>query len=674
MLLINRRRLLFHLINILFNLFTHIHSVPISDLSIAQPKDSIYNQLINGQDLIVHEERGVVFSRVGHYYEVDDIFGLTVTVPVTQYVCSILPMEQVEKLSLCVDYEEVLRVKIEQEEVDSQSSLSDFLNSTNNTRFSAEKVPIRTHHRHHHRTKRFIPLIVGVVAGALGLLFMGGITVFNTIKGAQLSSRVSEIQRSVSDTNKQLHNLEVSVLTNTNSTIQLARSFSNAQENMETMRTNMETIVKHVSRLDSFAEAQTRYNLKTHAEHVYERMKSSMRRIERNDLNLDFVGMTEQNEILEIIYERLKHSIPSARESKATFISRMLFAQTVQFLPSENGSHTNDTTGYYPEYLGNIVFTSYFSVLKTNAYNKIQVYKLTALPFFIVEKEIGKELSGLPKIIGISNDGYIEWREIAEQQVCDFGNYTVCRDPPIVKTRINNMCLEQLISTNRSFHCHVQNSLYSSPHFEKIASDIMALSTRTPINCAITGGFHIFKNLSIIHLGCNDTFYCEGNVNFIGDKRCQMMKPYIVKTINDDIVPVVESIRPLNISLPKVYPFASDKNLILTLEEQMRSQEKNMKETEKTSDRISKEEVISVTRPVVIFLSVTLSVVLIVLILLVLYLIYRCRHNSPTGQSPIVTISTATNQPTTSILPTSQDDGSLHDLLQAFAINKLAKI
>ena len=643
----------------------------LSDLSVAQPKDSIYNQLINGQNLIVHEERGIIFSRVGYYYEIDDIFGLTVTVPVTQYLCSILPMQQVEKLSLCVDYQAQLRSTLEQEETPSHSSISDFLNSTNNTRFSAEKVPISTHHRHHHRSKRFIPLIVGIAAGAIGLLFLGGATVYNTIKGAQLSSRVSEIQKSASETNSQLHSLEVSVLTNTNTTMQLARSFNKAQENMETIRNNMETIVKHVSRLDSFAEAQTRYNLKTHAEHVYDRMKSSMRRIERNDLNLDFVGMTEQNEILEIVYDHLKHSVPSAAESKATFISRMLFAQTVEFFPSENGSHTNDTTGYYPEHLGNIVFTSYFSVLKTNIYNKMQIYRLTALPFFIVEKEIGKELFGLPKIIGVSNGEYIEWREIVEQKVCDFGDYTVCRDPPIVQKRINNMCLEQLMSTDRTFHCQIQDSAYSSPRFEKIASDVMALSTRMPVKCITARGLHIFKNLSIIHLSCNDTFYCDGNINFIGDKRCQTMKPYVIKTINDEVIPVVEPIRPLNMSLTNVYPFASDKNLILTLEEQMRIQEKNIGETEKTGSNLSKLANLSATRSLIIILTVALSTLAILVILVVLYLIYRCRRNHHTSPTSIVNIGTTTNQPNKSTSqPTQDNSGSLYDLLTAFAKNK----
>jgi hypothetical protein len=204
------RQSLFHLFSILLNLLVGTHSVPLNRPSIAQPKDSIYNQLIKEQTLVVHEESGVVFSRVGYYYAVDDIFGLTVSVPVTQYVCSILPMEKVEKLSLCAQYQELLRSKIEQEEISSHYSVSDFLNATNNTRFSSGKVPIKTHHRPHQRSKRYLPLIVGVVAGALGLLFIGT-SIFNLIKGAMLSSRVS-------DTNKQLYSLEVSVFTNTNST------------------------------------------------------------------------------------------------------------------------------------------------------------------------------------------------------------------------------------------------------------------------------------------------------------------------------------------------------------------------------------------------------------------------------------------------------------------------
>lgn len=128
----------------------------------------------------------------------------------------------------------------------------------------------------------------------------------------------------------------------------------------------------------------------------------------------------------------------------------------------------------------------------------------------------------------------------------------------MIQKRIKNMCLEQLISTDRSFHCRMENRLYSSSYFEKIKSNVVALSTRTPISCAITDGTHIFKNLTLVHVGCNDTFYCENNINFVGDKRCERVQPYILKTTNDGIIPIIDSIRPLNMSLLKVYPFATD--------------------------------------------------------------------------------------------------------------------
>lgn len=119
--------------------------------------------------------------------------------------------------------------------------------------------------------------------------------------------------------------------------------------------------------------------------------------------------MIEQNEIFEIAYDGLKNSVPSMRESKATFITRMLFAQTIQFFPHINQSRINGTTDYFPEYFGNIGFTSYFSVLKTNQYDTMQVHRLTPVPYFTVEEENGKVLSRSPKMIGVSNNGYIEW-------------------------------------------------------------------------------------------------------------------------------------------------------------------------------------------------------------------------------------------------------------------------
>ena len=56
----------------------------------------------------------------------------------------------------------------------------------------------------------------------------------------------------------------------------------------------------------------------------------------------------------------------------------------------------------------------------------MQVYKLIALPLFRVGQEIGKAIVGLPKMIGLSNTGYIEWRDRSERLVCDFNDYIIC--------------------------------------------------------------------------------------------------------------------------------------------------------------------------------------------------------------------------------------------------------
>jgi hypothetical protein len=152
--------------------------------------------------------------------------------------------------------------------------------------------------------------------------------------------------------------------------------------------------------------------------------------------------------------------------------------------------------------------------------------------------------------------------------------------------------------------------------------------------------------VTLVQLSCNDTFYCDGNINFIGDKRCQVFQPYVLRTVNEDVVPVIEPIRPLNISLLEVYPFASDKDLILTLEEQMKIQEKNTKDTERTAIDLATQGTFNATRPTVILFTVALSVLAFLILLLTLCLLNHCRRNFRATHSPIVNIGTTGNQPT----------------------------
>ena len=84
----------------------------------------------------------------------------------------------------------MIRVRCEQEEIASHSSISNLMNSTYSTRFSTAKMPTKTHPRHHYRSKHFIPLIVVAAAGVLSVLFTGGLSIFNTVKVSILNRRV----------------------------------------------------------------------------------------------------------------------------------------------------------------------------------------------------------------------------------------------------------------------------------------------------------------------------------------------------------------------------------------------------------------------------------------------------------------------------------------------------
>ena len=81
----------------------------------------------------------------------------------------------------------------------------------------------------------------------------------------------------------------------------------------------------------------------------------------------------------------------------------------------------------------------------------------------------------------------------------------------------------------------------------------------------------------------------------------------------------MELVRSLNINLPKVYPFATDRNLILTLEEKTKIQNKNIKET---GDNSLDEDNSSSIRLAIIIFTVVLIILIIAVLPLTLYIIY----------------------------------------------------
>ncbi|CAF4561100.1 unnamed protein product, partial [Didymodactylos carnosus] len=241
-----------------------------------------------------------------------------------------------------------------------------------------------------------------------------------------------------------------------------------------------------------------------------------------------------------------------------------------------NQSKTADK--YTPKQIGNLVFTSYFAVLKTLTNSNRYIYSVLTIPHFKGKKAV--EVNSLPKLFALGEDGtYIEWAQKPYDNDCNLGNYTVCRNPPVIHSHIQNECLEQIVAGKGVKSCFTKPSSSISPYVERILPGTLAISTNTQITCVLNNKEWLqIKMVVLVHLGCKETILCEHNITHNGEKFCpdHDIKPYVLKTRSYDITKVSNRVKQMNISMPKLYPHLGAMDLLDSLEEQIGSQQQNM--------------------------------------------------------------------------------------------------
>ncbi|CAF4630827.1 unnamed protein product, partial [Didymodactylos carnosus] len=161
--------------------------------------------------------------------------------------------------------------------------------------------------------------------GALGAIFAGGISVYNTYKNGKLADRMDQLQNTISATSQKLVTLQGSLFNVTQTTLELAKRFERSEYSTEQLEKAARNIIAKMKNFQDFTDDQIRYNIAKDIEHRYERLKSSMQRIANNKLNFDFIGMSEQNELIDTAYLQLKDSIPTLEESKSKSLPRHPF-------------------------------------------------------------------------------------------------------------------------------------------------------------------------------------------------------------------------------------------------------------------------------------------------------------------------------------------------------------
>ncbi|CAF1646867.1 unnamed protein product, partial [Didymodactylos carnosus] len=145
--------------------------------------------------------------------------------------------------------------------------------------------------------------------------------------------------------------------------------------------------------------------------------------------------------------------------------------------------------------------------------------------------------------------------------------------------------------------------------------------------------------LSILNLECKEELKCENNMTVHGDNRCQTVSRYILQTVDNDLVHVKQKLRHINVTLPKLYPFAGDKDLVASLEQQAyEQQQQQINQNKQNFGKLHLSSRIGTTS------LVFAGVAFLVLVVIVIVLVYRRKKNSfptvqlTTIQQPSVTV------------------------------------
>ncbi|CAF0953575.1 unnamed protein product [Didymodactylos carnosus] len=445
---------------------------------------------------------------------------------------------------------------------------------------------------------------------------------------------MDQLQNTISATSQKLVTLQGSLFNVTQTTLELAKRFERSEYNTEQLEKAARNTIAKMKNFQDFTDDQIRYNIAKDIEHRYERLKSSMHRIANNELNFDFIGMSEQNELIETAYLQLKDSIPTLEESKSTFVTRMLFAQTVQFGPINENSSSPKVKDLIPKQMGSLVFTNYFMKLKISGNSTTQIYYILTIPSF-TGKNAG-EISSLPKLLALGEDGsYMEWMEKPDSASCDIGKYTICRNPSVSHDRIQNECLEEIIAGKGLKKCYTKPVPYSPPYVARILPGVVAISTNKNLTCVVNSKhWQNIRSLGIVNLGCEETLTCENNISFAGEKRCRSITPYVLQTKSDDILRVVDRVKNLNVNIPKVYPRTGDMDLVKSLEDQLASQQQNVLNWTFGSLKLKPHHTIS------IILSTVIACLILMGAAIILYK-RRCQKNTqPSQSSPTIQLTT----------------------------------
>ena len=423
----------------------------------------------------IHASSGLIFHYLSSYSPSNRVISLTVSIPLAQDMCYLLPVKAIQKIPTC--------------------------------------------HRksNHSRRKRFLTDIVSIGIGSAALT----LSTINTVQLLNLRQEVKTLQNTLSlvGANTNTHTAQLLHLTDgqltlarelnhtqaaINSTISLVNDHSAVlQRHNEVIRNLLgyTQLLKH--QLTSFI-----HSIETHFLHT------SLTDILENRLNLRFIHPHDLPSVLDYIVSATNVSFnPNTTALPLVdLVSRLIVQQQIDFVPATPASLRPDQD------IGVLLISSFFAATTTNQ-SQFSLYELLPIPFTYAGTRL--RLANMPFVIGIDpiRQHLLRWTR-SESLLCNFRAMSLCRETPPTFTNWHTSCLYEILTNAPLTACRTEE--YPDPIFVHRLGNHWAISTNTTTPChsislndvdapfSFSDNTRILPPITLIAVPPNTTLVCDG--------------------------------------------------------------------------------------------------------------------------------------------------------------------
>ncbi|CAF1126383.1 unnamed protein product [Didymodactylos carnosus] len=347
------------------------------------------------QELESRIDCGVVLIKEDLLAEIEDIVQMTATIPLSNYGCHVLTLKQAEQLDICRDLldnqakfershppadDEIHEILHETSHEESEI-LTSFINQegliqkfastdpSNGYIFPLVKLP-PPHLKKNmdarfpavqklscEAEKQFNELVsygIGdhavydgklyqvISFGALKSIFDSGIGLTNTILHHRLAHSVEKI-RTVVNTHQGILKQHSSLLLKQDEQLVISTALIDFDINIKILRDGLFRAFDKLHSIGKTLSRHSRQMIRDKMENSFVKMKLSFERIEKGDLNLDYMSIRDQQKLVNIIGKTVKTRLSSEAENMTAsgLADRLPIGQEIQFIRIDDSDEEN---------------------------------------------------------------------------------------------------------------------------------------------------------------------------------------------------------------------------------------------------------------------------------------------------------------------------------------------